>query len=116
METTDKIANFTDETADKTASRTSGQLNKTGDKQKSMWRQFIKTCRSYIIAKPLKSVLIAAALGFLLSGMWMEIVFAAVLLLVQNGADANSAILFSIAFNMLLVMLLWGSISNKSRF
>jgi hypothetical protein len=58
-------------------------------------------------------MLIAATLGFLLSGIWMEIVFAVVLLLVQNGADANTAILFSIAFNVLLGMLLWGDISNE---
>ncbi|MFI3186739.1 MAG: hypothetical protein QX198_12265 [Methylococcaceae bacterium] len=113
MGTTDQVSHFGHESVDKTASRTGGQLNKTGDKLKCAWRQFVKTCRSYIIAKPLRSMLIAATLGFLLSGMWMEIVFAAVLFLVKNGADASSAILFSIAFNMLLATLLWGFISNE---
>ena len=87
MGTTDQVSHFGHESVDKTASRTGGQLNKTGDKLKCAWRQFVKTCRSYIIAKPLRSMLIAATLGFLLSGMWMEIVFAAVLFLVAPEAS-----------------------------
>jgi hypothetical protein len=113
MGTTDQVTHFARQSFDKTASRTNGQINKTGEKLKSAWRQFITNCRRYPIAKPLRSMLIAATLGFLLSGIWMEIVFAVVLLLVQNGADANTAILFSIAFNVLLGMLLWGDISNE---
>jgi hypothetical protein len=116
MGITDKVSRFTHDSAAKTDSKTSGQLNTTGDKLKNAWGQFIKNCRSYIIAKPLRSLLIAAILVFLLSNMWMKIVIAAVPLLIQYGADANTAIVFSIAFYVLLGMLLWGAISNKSRF
>ncbi|WP_262966864.1 hypothetical protein [Methylobacter psychrophilus] len=113
MRTIGQSSHFAHEFVDKITSRTSGQLNKTGDRIKNAWGQFITNCQSYIIDKPLRSVLIITMLGLVLSGVWMEIVFAVLLLLVKNGVDASSAILFSIAFNVLLGMLLWDVISNE---
>ncbi len=70
METTDKIANFTDETVDKIASAThqaSEALCEQSRQLKNAEQQLIKNCRTYVNDNPITSLGIAVAAGFLLS-------------------------------------------------
>ena len=118
MEITNKAPHFTHEALDKivnTSSQAMATLGEKGEQLKVVERQLMENCRSYIRDNPLMSLGIAAAIGFLLSGSWLELVSVAVLILVNNGVTATSAILFAVAFNLLIALTLWGAIRRKSR-
>jgi ElaB/YqjD/DUF883 family membrane-anchored ribosome-binding protein len=118
MESTDKASDLTHEALDKIAGATRQTVDTLGEKGgqlKIAQRQWLENCRNYIRDQPLMSLGIAAAAGFLLSGSWLELVSVAVLMLVENGVTASSAILFAVAFNLLIALTLWGVIHLKNR-
>jgi ElaB/YqjD/DUF883 family membrane-anchored ribosome-binding protein len=115
MESTDKASDPTPQALDKITGAIVDMLGEKGGQLKIAKRQWLENCRSYIRDQPLMSLGIAAAAGFLLSGSWLELVSVAVLMLVENGVTASSAILFAVAFNLLIALTLWGMIHLKNR-
>jgi len=118
MESTDKASDPTYQALDKSAGAPRQTVDTSGEKGgqlKIAQRQCLENCRRYIRDQPLMSLGIAAAAGFLLSGSWLELVSVAVLMLVENGVAASSAILFAVAFNLLIALTLWGMIHLKNR-
>lgn len=66
-----------------------------------------------LVTMILSGVLVAVLLSF----AWLGLVAAAVLRLIENGVVAtSSAILFAVAFNLLLALILCGVIRRKSRY
>jgi uncharacterized membrane protein YqjE len=55
-------------------------------------------------------------IAVLLSGAWLGLMAAAVLGLVEYGVMASGAILFAVAFNLLLALILCGVIRRKRRY
>lgn len=66
MEITDKVSNLAQETGDK-ISRAAEALGDKGDHLKNAEQRLVKDCCNYINDKPMTSIAIAAAAGFLLS-------------------------------------------------
>ena len=61
-------------------------------------------------------IMAGVMVAILLSGVWLGLVVAAVLWLVENGVVAISAILLAVAFNLLLMLILSVVIRRKSRY
>ena len=61
-------------------------------------------------------IMAGVMVAFLLSSAWLGLMAAAVLGLVDNGVVASNAILFAVAFNLLLALILCGVIRRKSRY
>ncbi|QSA97746.1 phage holin family protein [Methylococcus sp. EFPC2] len=63
-------------------------------------------------------VMIASALmlAVLLNGAWIGLVAAGVLELIEHGVTVTDAILFAVACNLLLALILCGVIRRKSRY
>jgi hypothetical protein len=119
METTDKLSLFTHEAVDKIVNATFQAIDALDQKNRQLKNsqlQLIRNCRSYIRANPLMSIGIAIAAGFLLSGSCLELVSAAVLMMLDNGVEGSTAILFAVAFNLLMAIILWVAIINRSRY
>lgn len=53
-------------------------------------------------------------LAVLLISVWLGLLAAAVLKLIEHGVQASTAILLAVAFNLLLVLIVWGVIRRKS--
>ena len=68
--------------------------------------------------KSLVDMIVAGVMvGVLLIGAWLGLLTAAALELVEHGVLAtSSAILLAVAFNLLLVLILFGVIRRKSRY
>lgn len=65
-----------------------------------------------LVAMVVAGVMVAV----LLNGVWLGLVAAAVLELVENGVATSSAILLAVAFNLLAALILLGLIRRKSRY
>ena len=67
--------------------------------------------------KSLVDMIVAGIMvAVLLISAWLGLLTAAVLRLVAHGMVASSAILFAVAFNLLLTLILFGVIRRKSRY
>ena len=78
------------------------------------WLAALETRRA---GESLVSMIMAGVMvAFLLSSAWLGLMAAAVLGLIDNGVMASSAILFAVAFNLLLVLLLCRVLRRKSRY
>ena len=58
--------------------------------------------------------------GIMIAGLftaaWLGLMAAAVLMMIDNGVTASSAILLAVAFNLLLALILFGVMRRKSRY
>jgi hypothetical protein len=61
-------------------------------------------------------IMAGVMMAVLLSSAWLGLVASAVLWLVENGVIASSAILLTVAFNLLLTLILSVVIRRKSRY
>jgi uncharacterized membrane protein YqjE len=61
-------------------------------------------------------IMAAVMVAVLLSGAWLGLMAAAVAGLIEHGVVASSAILFAVAVNLVLVLILCGVLRRKSRY
>lgn len=67
-----------------------------------------------------RSLVVMLVAGMMVAGLlvcaWLGLLAAAVLGLVEHGMLASAAILFAVAFNLLLALILFGVIRRRSRY
>ena len=61
-------------------------------------------------------IVVGVMVAVLLNCAWLGLVAAAVLWVVEHGVMASDAILLAVAFNLLVVLILFGVIRRKSRY
>jgi hypothetical protein len=100
------------------------QSSKVLEEALSLWHELHQLGHDHFLLAALETrrageslvtMLVAAiVLAFLLISAWLGLLAAAVLGLIENGMAASRAILLSVVFNLLLVLIVYGVIRRKS--
>ena len=115
---------------DENSGQTSIHEGRVGDSTvledvQSLWHDLLGLIHDHLLLAALETrhageslvsmMLAGIMVAFLLSSAWMGVMVAVVLGLIENGIAASDAILLTVAFNLLLALILIFVIRHKSR-